>query len=333
MSARVLALRKYKNGVEYAHDGDEDSLITAVLRYRVIMHKKLGCYDKPLPLSYILAPNGAILIFFYDEFPENELPLNGGLSEFTIDGFQYRFETEGVGILETLSFASHQHTAHECKENLCYDQYCHNYCGALDVDLFMPAGSTFFVRYTPKTPDDPVQIKGVNISEPISVMDADGKKSLSEFNRAVPLTKDEYMLDVSTPTNMLEAKGEVQIDGAQFEIMPAPSEASQLDMHLAQLSSIDDRYVLRFTNEVKHMFDENHRKPFDLSLSITEDEEISEDEDSDNDDSYVQSALVPGLRQCDFSHVADMNILLGQLKADDTTQQRMAAILQKSDAS
>lgn len=326
MSGRVLALKKYKNGVEYPHDEDDDGLMAAVLRFREIMYERLNCYDRPLPTSYILAPNGAVLIFFYDEFPEEELPLNGGVNEFEVDGFTYKFESEGVDILETLSFAFHQHNAIECKPRLCYDQFCPNYCGALDEQLFMPPGSTFFIRYTPKSPDDPVQCKEVDINDPIEIKDRDNNKLLSGYNRAVPLTKDEYMVDVSNPAALVEAQGEVCIDGEPFEIMPAPTDASQLDMHLAQLSSIDARYVMRFTNEVKHMFDETPRKPFDLVVP-GDAPNLEEDDFSDEDDSYVQSALVPGLRQCDFNQEADASILFGQLRLDPSEESRMAAIL------
>lgn len=328
MSGRILVLKRFKNGIEYPHDPEHENIMTAVLKFREIMYARLKDYSGPLLTSYIVAPNGGVLIVLFDEFPNEELPLNGGISEFEADGFLYKFESEGADDLAALSYACRLHKANKCKKNLCYEQSCENYNGALDDQLFLRPSSVFFFRYTPSSPTDKKPCKQIDMDKPVVITNKEGTEVLSDYNRVVPIGLDEYMIHVSNPANFLDADGEVRINGSPYEILPIPSDASQLDMHLAQLSGLDARYVLRFTNEVKHMFDETQHKPYDLvgpeDDSFPEDEEFSNDEDS-----YVQSALVPGLRQCDFNHAADMGVVLGQLTVSESEEKRLRALIGK----
>lgn len=320
LADRTFLLSRYKNGVEETVGDDKDEVMDIVMHYRHLVSQRIKTKANSLPMSHFAGQIGSILFHFFPEFPDTELPMAGGITEFKFQGYEFRFDTEGARAVETINVADHLHNLGICKPYFCIEPTCHNYSVAVDDRTVLPPEHTFFMRHAPCTE---------NTSRPFN---NDGHLSQASYdslfhgsfdnhtNDRLRISPDEFIISRRDHKTFVDTNG-IVLDEEQhaWEIMPAPTDASQLDMHLAQLSSIDTRYVLLFTSDVKHYFDK------DLQRSYEENDDLSEE--SEGEDAYVESALVPGLQQRDFNRVIDTNLALSGLKLDPATKQRMESIL------
>lgn len=323
---RTFLLSRYKDGVEETVGEDKDEVMNIVMHYRHLVSMRVKTKANSLPMSHFAGQIGSILFHFFPEFPDCELPMAGGITEFEFQGYKFRFDTEGARAVETINVADHLHSLGICKPFFCIEPNCQNYSVAVDDRTVLPPEHTFFLRYAPSMNE---YVKGGNSLPPFN---NEGHVSNEKYdslfqgtfnnssNDRLRISPDEFIISRKDPKAFVDTNGIVlDEDFHAWEIMPAPTDASQLDMHLAQLSSIDTRYVLLFTSDVKHYFDK------DLKRSYEECEDASDE--SEGEDAYVESALVPGLQQKDFNRVIDTNLALSGLELDPETKQRMENIL------
>jgi len=317
---RTFLLSRYKGGIEFPLGDDKDVVMDIVMHYRHLISQRMKAKANSLPMSHFAGSIGSILFHFYAEFPSSELPLAGGITEFEFRGCEFRFSLEGARTVETINMAERLHSLDMCKPYMCVCADCYDHCAALDENLIMPPQATYFVRSgVPSQSLDQNSNFLSEIPEDLMVGDPHGGRQPADVTRFVQIIPSEFLVEQPDRSKFRGSRGAFYSEGQLWEIMPAPTDASQLDMHLAQLSSIDTKYVLRFTSEIKHMFD-------DMSYEKLA-EGDSDEEESDPEDSYVESALIPGLQQRDFNRVIDTEVALKGLVLDTDTEKRMRAIL------
>lgn len=327
---RTYLLYRYIDGIEEPVGDDRDEVMDVVMHYRSLVSAKLKTGNQPLPMSHFAGTIGSILFHFFPAFPDSELPNCGpntgnGISSFEYNGSEFRFELEGAKVVATMNVADHLHQFNLCKPYMCPEPTCKNYCAALDEQLFMPPNDTYFVRYAPRHPDSAVQeekMYGKIDPQNAKVRSKDGTNGSEEctITRHAQLGPGEYLVEQQLQPE-IHTHGDYISNEKFWEIMPAPVDSSQLDMHLAQLSTLDSRYVLRFTAEIKHIFDDTT-----AAAALDHNDDDSESE-SDHEESYVESALVPGLQQRDFNRVIDTGDALKHLTVDPVEELRLKELL------